>query len=63
VPIRLSDEMIEALRQVQGRVRYTVYPDAGHGIWDTVYRKDQFYTWLLQQVRQQPAQPRGIEKK
>ena len=63
VSIRLSDEMVEALRKVQGRVRYTVYPDAGHGIWDTVYRTDEFYTWLLQQVRQQPAQPRGIERK
>ena len=63
VPIRLSDEMIEALRKVQGRARYTVYPDAGHGIWDTVYTTDEFYAWLLQQVRQQPAQPQGIEKK
>ena len=57
VPIRESYEMVEALRKVHGRVRFTVYPEAGHNSWDQAYSTDELYAWMLRQVRNKPDQP------
>ena len=51
VPLKRSEEMVEALREVEANVRFTVYPEAGHGIWPTVYEDPEFYAWLLDQQR------------
>ena len=55
--IRLSNEMIEALRKVHGRVRFTVYAGAGHNCWDQAYNTDALYRWMLAQSRGKPAEP------
>jgi predicted peptidase len=57
VPIRLSNEMVEALRKVHGRVRYTVYASADHNCWDQAYNTDALYRWMLEQSRGKPAEP------
>lgn len=54
VPIQRSQEMIDGLRKVDGRVRFTVYTDGGHGIWDAVFESDALYAWFLRQVRGRP---------
>lgn len=59
VPITRSDEMISALRDGHGRVRYTVYPEGEHAIWKEVYNIDDLYAWFLQQARGKPNQPRA----
>ena len=62
VAIRMSNEMVEALRKAHGRVRYTVYSDGGHNVWAEAYGMDALYTWLQQQVRGKPVQPPATEQ-
>lgn len=54
-----SYRMVDALRQVGGRVRFTLYPDAGHDSWTATYANPQLYDWMLQQRRGHPQQPRA----
>lgn len=37
VPLQRTVEMVEALRQCGGNVRFTVYPEAGHDAWTATY--------------------------
>jgi len=53
-----SREMVNALRDVRGRVRYTEYPNLGHRCWGTAYNNEALYDWMLQQVRGKPGEPR-----
>lgn len=48
---------VDALRQLGGRVRFTIYPGVGHDSWDPTYSNSAMYDWLLQQKRGQPAEP------
>ncbi|MDT0630893.1 prolyl oligopeptidase family serine peptidase [Rubrivirga litoralis] len=48
VPIGASVEMVRALREAGGAVRFTVYPDAGHDAWTETYANPAVYEWLLQ---------------
>ena len=47
VPLQRSEEMVEALRECGGAVRFTVYPEAGHDSWTQTYENPDLYTWLL----------------
>ena len=58
VPLESSQEMADALRKIGGRVRFTVYPDAGHDSWTAAYESEELYAWLLQQRRGKPREPR-----
>jgi predicted peptidase len=51
VPLKRSEEMVNALKKAGGNVRFTVYPDAGHDSWTETYNNPQVYEWLLQQRR------------
>ena len=59
VPVARGREMVDALSRFGGRVKFTAYPDAGHDSWTATYANDELYTWLLQQRRGQPQQPRA----
>ncbi|MDT7856536.1 prolyl oligopeptidase family serine peptidase [Rubrivirga sp. S365] len=48
VPVGASVEMVRALREAGGAVRFTVYPDAGHDAWTETYANPAVYEWLLQ---------------
>ncbi len=52
VPIRRSEEMVEALEQKGGSVQFTVYPEAEHDAWTETYANDGLYEWLLEQKRE-----------
>ena len=55
VPIKSSQEMIDAIQAEAGRdCRLTVYHNAGHGIPPRVYRDKELYTWLLRHYYLQP---------
>ncbi len=56
VPIQRSNEMVEALRTIHGRVRYTVFPEGGHAIWNETYANPELYAWLLRQARGKPSE-------
>jgi pimeloyl-ACP methyl ester carboxylesterase len=51
VPPRRSEEMVEALRKLDGNVKYTVFPEAGHDSWTQAYAMPELYDWMLQQKK------------
>ena len=51
VPLERSEEMVDALKQQGGNVRFSVDPDAGHDSWTKAYADPELYEWLLQQKR------------
>ena len=51
VPLRRSEEMVEALKDDGGNVKFTVYPEAGHDSWTETYDNPRLYEWLLEQKR------------
>jgi predicted peptidase len=55
VPLQRTVEMVEALRQWGGNVRFTVYPEAGHDAWTATYANPALYAWFLAHTRPQRA--------
>jgi predicted peptidase len=51
VPLKKSDEMIEALKKAGGKPEYTVYPDAQHDSWTAAYGDPKLFQWMLEQKR------------
>lgn len=52
VPLKESQEMVDAVRAVGGNVEFTVYPGEGHGICGRTYAREDFWHWLLRQRRE-----------
>lgn len=46
IPLRRSQEMVNALKACQGQVELIVLPDAGHDI-SRLYEADDLYNWFL----------------
>jgi len=51
VPLSASEDMVEALKKVNGNVKLTVYPEADHDSWTEAYNDPELYKWLLEQKR------------
>ncbi|MGB9597984.1 MAG: prolyl oligopeptidase family serine peptidase, partial [Candidatus Poribacteria bacterium] len=51
VKLEQSERMVNALKQVGGNVKFTVYPDAEHDSWTATYDNPELYEWLLQQSK------------
>lgn len=49
IPLVESQRMVDALRQVDGNVKFTIYPEAGHDAWTETYDNPELYKWLLEQ--------------
>lgn len=49
VPVRRSQEMIDAMVARGGTPKLTIYPEAGHDSWTETYANPEFYKWLLAQ--------------
>ncbi len=47
VPLKETEEMVEAVRNRGGDARLTVYPDAGHDSWTVTYNNQELYDWFL----------------
>ncbi len=54
VPLKRSQEMVDALKRTGADVDFTVYPEAGHDSWTETYNNPAFYEWLLTQTRKDP---------
>jgi predicted peptidase len=52
VPLKAQEEMVEALKQCGGNVKFTVYPEAGHDSWTETYANPELYRWFLEHRRQ-----------
>jgi predicted peptidase len=61
VPVKRSEDMVEALKKAGNGVKFTVYPDAGHDSWTEAYNNPELYEWLLQQKRT-PRRPEAGRK-
>lgn len=51
VPLARSEEMVKAIEEAGGNVKFTVYPDAEHDSWTVTYDNPELYEWLLAQQR------------
>lgn len=51
VPLRRSEEMVEAIKAAGGEVQFTVYPEAEHDSWTETYNNPKLYDWFLQHRR------------
>lgn len=51
VPLKYSEEMVEALKENGSNVKFTVYPEANHDSWTKTYNNPEVFEWLLQQSR------------
>lgn len=47
VPLKESEEMVNAIKARRGNARLTVYPDAGHDSWTETYNNKELYDWFL----------------
>jgi predicted peptidase len=56
VPLRRSEEIVDALRACGGDVQFTVYHDLEHDSWTPTYANPELYNWLLAQARTKPRQ-------
>lgn len=54
VPIKRSQEMVDALKACNGNVKFTIYPGAGHDSWTETYNNAKLYEWFLKHKRVQP---------
>jgi len=57
VPFEQDSKMVDALRRLGGRIRFTTFPEGGHVIWAPFYDGPELYDWLLRQRRGAPQQP------
>jgi hypothetical protein len=44
-----TEGYVKKLRDAGANVRYTLYPNLGHGTWNTAYNEADFFTWLRSQ--------------
>jgi predicted peptidase len=51
VPLDESERMVEALKRMNGPVKFTVYPEADHDSWTETYDNEELYKWFLSHRR------------
>ena len=51
VSIDRSQKMVDALKKIGGKVRFTIYPDANHDSWTKTYENPKLYEWFLEHRR------------
>lgn len=57
-----GESMARQLEAAGGTVRFTAYPEAGHGCWTETYQNPALYAWMLnQEKRGEKARP-GIHR-
>ena len=51
VKLKASEDMVKALKDCEGNVQFTVYPEAGHDSWTETYNNPELYEWFLKHKR------------
>lgn len=55
IPIKFTAVLMQELKRVSKRdVKYTVYPNEGHSIWEEAYSTTDLYDWFLTQKNPDP---------
>lgn len=52
VPLKRSQDMVDALKRSKGNVEFTVYPEAQHDSWTETYANPDVWKWLFEQKRE-----------
>ena len=47
LPVKVSEAMVDALKEAGSQVKFTVYPDADHDAWTLTYENPELYEWFL----------------
>lgn len=47
VPFKRSEEIVNKLNEIGGDIKFTAYPDAGHGVMLETYQNTALYEWFL----------------
>ncbi len=47
VPVKASEEMARALKELGNNAKLTIYPDIGHVSWTLAYEDPELYRWFL----------------
>jgi dipeptidyl aminopeptidase/acylaminoacyl peptidase len=48
VPVDCSERIVQAIKQLGGNAKLTIYPGVGHNSWTQTYDNPELYEWLLQ---------------
>ncbi|MHC4864851.1 MAG: carboxylesterase family protein [Planctomycetota bacterium] len=51
IPVKHSEEMVQAVKDSGGDAKLTVYPQAGHDSWTQTYDNRELYDWFLSHRR------------
>ncbi len=51
VKVMRSREMIDAMKALGGKPRYTEFPDVGHDSWNPAYKTAELYEWMFTQQK------------
>ncbi len=51
VPYQASERLVNKLEEINADVKYTLYPELGHRIWDETYGNPDLYHWLLSKIK------------
>ncbi|TAN36843.1 MAG: phospholipase [Verrucomicrobia bacterium] len=51
VPLKNSQDMVDALKKCGSDVKFTIYPEAQHDSWTETYNNPALYDWFLQHKR------------
>jgi predicted peptidase len=55
IPVSWAEELGRRLERCAGRVKVTIYPDAGHDAWSRTYEDPAVIAWMLAQRRGKPS--------
>ena len=47
VPLVRSEEMVNSLKKLGSKVKFTIYPEAFHNSWTETYNNPELYEWFL----------------
>jgi dipeptidyl aminopeptidase/acylaminoacyl peptidase len=47
VPILKSEIVVNELKRLNGNVKFSIYPEAGHNSWDAAFAEPEFLSWLF----------------
>lgn len=51
VPFQKTQELVEELHKVDGKIKFTLYFDGEHDVWTRTYNDKSLYKWLLEQKK------------
>ena len=51
VPYMETEQMVDALRDAGGDIKFTIHHGGGHDTWTSTYGMPEFYAWLLRHKR------------